>query len=516
MAITTTSEVQARVAMPESSVNTDRWWKSPNLRQLNLLLIIPMLSIFTQGFDGSMMNGLQSVEPWREYFGEPKGSTLGLFNAAYPMGGIVAIPFLSFVSDTFGRRSALGLGASVCVIGASLQSAAQNLPMFVISRGVLGFGAVFIGSSGAPLITELAHPAHRATATALFNTSYSLGSIVAAWVTFGTFRIASSAAWRIPSGIQGLPSVIQLLGLWFVPESPRWLISKDRNEEALRILAKYHAEGNEEDALVQFEYNEILNALSYERSIDRHSWVQNYLEFVRTKGNRKRLFILLWCACISQMSGNAFISYYLAPVLTSVGLTTSLKQTLINATQQMLSWFSALYFATLPQKLGRRTLFLASLSAIFVCLVSITTGSAVFAKDQNNKAAGGAVVAFLYIFSPSYNLGLNGNLGLYITEILPFNLRMRGQALYQLFATCFTLLSTYAIPVGLDDLAWKLYTIFIPWVVIEVAVIYFVFPETKGPSLEEIAVIFDGKDADASPVGNKLDDVERAEVEHKI
>ncbi|KAM5356762.1 hypothetical protein ACJ41O_003408 [Fusarium nematophilum] len=224
--------------------------------------------------------------------------------------------------------------------------------MFVISRGILGFGAVFIGASGAPLITELAHPAHRATATALFNTSYALGSIVVAWVTFGTFRITSSAAWRIPSGLQGLPSVIQLLGLYFVPESPRWLISKDRTSEALDTLAKYHAEGNKEDALVQFEYREILNALA-------------------TKGNRKRLFILLWRACINQMSGIAFVSYYLAPALTSVGLTSSLEQTLINATQQMLSWFSALYFATLPQKLGRRTLFLVSLGAIFVCLVSI-------------------------------------------------------------------------------------------------------------------------------------------------
>lgn len=461
-----------------------------------------------------MMNGLQSVEPWRDYFGAPKGSTLGLFNAAYPMGGICAIPFISYVSDTFGRRSGIGLGASVCVVGASLQAAAQNLPMFVVSRGILGFGAVFIGASGAPLITELAHPAHRATATALFNTSYALGSIVAAWVTFGTFRIASSAAWRIPSGLQGLPSVIQLLGLYFVPESPRWLISKDRNEEALETLAKYHAEGNKDDALVQFEYNEILDALVYERSIDRNSWIKNYLEFTRTKGNRKRLFILLWCACINQMSGNAFVSYYLAPILSSVGLTSSLEQTLINATQQMLSWFSALYFAPLPQKLGRRTLFLASLGAIFVCLVSITAGSAVFEGNPNNKVAGGAVVAFLYLFSPSYNLGLNGNLGLYITEILPFSLRMRGQALYQLFATCFTLLSTYAIPVGLDNLAWKMYTIFVPWVVIEWLVIFFVYPETKGPSLEEIAFIFDGPDSRVSTVG-KLD-IERAEVEHKI
>jgi len=85
-----------------------------------------------------MMNGLQAVKPWRDYFGEPKGATLGLFNAAYPIGGIVAIPFISFVSDTFGRRAGLALGASLCILGATLQSAAQNLPMFVVARGILG------------------------------------------------------------------------------------------------------------------------------------------------------------------------------------------------------------------------------------------------------------------------------------------------------------------------------------------------------------------------------------------
>ncbi|KAH6706411.1 lactose permease [Leptodontidium sp. MPI-SDFR-AT-0119] len=500
----------AASAMPESSVDVVHWWRQKNLRTLNLLLIFPLLSIFTQGYDGSMMNGLQAVESWRTYFGEPKGSTLGLFNAAYPIGGLCAIPFLSFVCDGFGRRVSLATGAAICCLGAALQAGAANLPMFVVARGILGCGTVFLGSSGAPLITEIAHPSQRTTATALFNTSYALGSIVAAWTTFGTFRIDGSAAWRIPSAIQGLPSIIQLCGLYFVPESPRWLISKDRSEEALAFLTKYHAEGRENDPMVQFEYNEIQDALAYERSIDRGSWIQNYVEFIRTAGNRKRLFILLWTACIAQLSGNAFVSYYLSPVLTSVGLTTSLEQTLINATQQMLSWVSALYFATLPQKIGRKPLFLGSLCCILICLIGITTGSAIFAKDSSNKAAGGAVVAFLYLFSPAYNLGLNGNLGLYITEILPFHLRMRGQACYQLFATSFTLLTTYAFPVGLQNMAWKFYLIWLPWVVVEFAIVWLVYPETKGPSLEEIAEIFDGPGG--SGVLNEKVDVEHAEI----
>lgn len=247
------------------------------------------------------MNGLQAVENWRSYFGEPKGATLGLFNAAYPIGGLVAIPFISFVCDGFGRRAGLALGGIICCIGAAIQSGAQNLEMFVIARGILGCGAVLLGSSGAPLITEIAHPAHRATATALFNTTYSLGAIVAAWSTFGTFRIDGSASWRIPSALQGLPSLLQLLGLYLVPESPRWLISKDRSNEALAILAKYHAEGNEADALVQFEFNDIQEALQYERDNSKATWIESYLQFTRSPGNRKRLFILFWSACFAQV-----------------------------------------------------------------------------------------------------------------------------------------------------------------------------------------------------------------------
>ncbi|KAH8901726.1 general substrate transporter [Thozetella sp. PMI_491] len=467
---------------------TQKWWTHRNLRTLNLWMLIPLLSIFAQGFDGSMMNGLQSVSNWQSYFGSPKGGVLGIFNAAYPLGGIAGVFLISPAADRWGRRIGLALGASLCCLGAALQAGSINIAMFVISRVIIGAGSVVVAGVGAPYITEIAHPAQRSTATALFLTFYSLGSITAGWATFGTFRIDGDAAWRIPSALQGLPSVIQVLLVWFVPESPRWLVSKGRTADALDMLAKYHGEGNREDPLVRFEFNEITMTLETEKEDSRH----NILEFMSTPGNRKRTVIMVWAAICSQMSGNAFVSYYLSPILSSVGLTSDLEQTLINATSQMLSWFSALYFATLPEKVGRRTLFLWSLCCMWIVDIAITAGSAEFAKNNDNKAAGYAVVVFLYLFSPAYNLGFNGNLGLYIPEILPFHLRTRGLSLFYFVQFCFMILSNFAVPIGLENIHWRLYPIFVAWVMVECAGVYFLFPETKGPSLEEIAGIFDG------------------------
>lgn len=385
-----------------------------------------------------MMNGLQSVSHWQSYFNTPKGATLGIFNAAYPLGGLAGVFLITPVADRYGRRTGLATGAALCCIGAALQGGAVNIAMFVIARVVIGAGSVVVAGVGAPWVTEIAHPAQRSTVTALFLTFYSVGSIVAAWCTFGTFRIDGTASWRIPSTLQGLPSVIQVALVWFVPESPRWLVSRGRNQEALDMLVRYHGEGDGSDPVALFEYHEIMSAIEAEQEMGRPSFVGDLLEFAKTPGNRKRAFIMVWAAICSQMSGNAFVSYYLSPILSSVGLKSDLEQTLINATSQMLSWFSAVYFATLPAKLGRRTMFLGSIVAMWVVVIAITAGSAMFAKDNNNKAAGYSVVVFLYLFSPAYNFGFNGNLGLYIPEILPYRVRTRGLSFFYFVQFCFS------------------------------------------------------------------------------
>jgi MFS family permease len=113
------------------------------------------------------------------------------------------------------------VGLSILPIGAALQAAAVNLPMFIMSRFLLGFSTSFIAHPSPILITELAYPTHRAKVTSLYNTCFYLGAVLAAWTTYGTFRLPSSWSWRIPSLLQAALPLIQAAIMFWVPESPR-------------------------------------------------------------------------------------------------------------------------------------------------------------------------------------------------------------------------------------------------------------------------------------------------------
>lgn len=156
-----------------------------------------------------MMNSLQTLDYWRNYFGNPSGGLLGLLNAIQNLGNLAGLPFAPFLNDRYGRRWTLFLGCigeflyitpktvlvswdvleadrSVMLIATVIQSAAQNLGMFLVGRFLIGFGNSWASIAGPILLTELAFPTHRAPITSLYNSMWYLGSIVAAWTTFGT------------------------------------------------------------------------------------------------------------------------------------------------------------------------------------------------------------------------------------------------------------------------------------------------------------------------------------------
>jgi MFS family permease len=186
------------------------------------------------------------------------------------------------------------------ILGVVLQSLSVNFSMFVASRFFLGFGISISHGSSPLLITELVHPQHRAIFTTIYNTTWYVGSIIAAWTTYGTFKIPSNWSWRIPTVIMCAPSITQVLCVWFVPESPRFLIARGQSDKALATLGKVHGNGNVNDEVVQLEFQEVQETLRMEKEIEGNGWT----ELIKTKGNRHRLIILISAGCFSKTEEN--------------------------------------------------------------------------------------------------------------------------------------------------------------------------------------------------------------------
>ena len=111
-------------------------------------------------------------------------------------------------------------------------------------------------------------------------------------------------AWRIPSFLQVVPSLLQVSFIWFLPESPRWLISKGRRDEAYTILVKYHAEGDEGSEFVKAEYTQIEETLEEEMKNAKMSWKEAF----STAGMRKRVIIAASLGLFTRWSGYGLIS----------------------------------------------------------------------------------------------------------------------------------------------------------------------------------------------------------------
>jgi MFS family permease len=306
------------------------------------------------------------------------------------------------------------------VLGVLLQTLGFVYGMFVAARFFIGFGVAIAHGSSPLLITELVHPQHRAIYTTIYNTTWYIGSFVAAWLTFGTQHIKGSWAWRAPSLVQVFPSALQLIFIWFVPESPRWLISKGRNEKALRVLANAHAAGDENDEVVQIEYQEIRQTLKLEQEFEGNAWS----ELWRTPGNRHRLVILISLGFFSQWSGNGLVSYYIHTVLNQIGITSATTQLLINAVLQIVNIIVATGMCFFVDRIGRRTLFLIATAGMLGVFIVWTICSAEFAI-HGSKSSADAVVVMIFIYYIFYNTAWSGLLVGYAVEILPYNIRAK-------------------------------------------------------------------------------------------
>ncbi|KOS18592.1 Lactose permease [Escovopsis weberi] len=464
------------------------WWSYPGLRRLNLILLGCIVCDMTNGYDGSMLNGLQSLESWQDALGHPTGTRLGTISNGTRYGQLGALLVAAPLIQWLGPRRPITIGSLLLLVGVALQAGAQNYGMFVFARCLIGFGNTIQNTACPILASELAHPSQRTQIIGIQNTTGSLGQIMAAWITYGASFMAGSWSWRLPSLLQAASSVFQLVMSLFMPDSPRWLVYKGRNAEAYQILAKYHAEGDESSELLRCEMAEIEAAIEAEKAQALSSW----MGWFKTAANRYRLFIIVTSGFIIQWCGNALLSYYIHLVFNSIGVTQSKKQLLLNGGITISGFVWGNTWSLFIDKLGRRPMWLIGMSGMFLSFLLLTVFTGVNTGiNYENHALGRATIFTIFLFGVFYKMP-GCMLNSYVAEVAPFDLRAKAFVISSFGDAAANIFSGYTNPVGLAAIGWKYYIVWCCVLVSNFCVIYFFYPETKNLSLEEVAQLFDG------------------------
>ncbi|KAI1258324.1 hypothetical protein MGN70_001373 [Eutypa lata] len=422
---------------------------SPNMIKLYAIMGIGYLVSTLNGFDSSLMGSINAMKPYQETFGlNGAGSTTGIIFIIYNCGQIASFPFCGMIADGWGRRMCIFIGCLIVLVGTAIQGTANSIGQFIGGRFVLGFGASIASAAGPAYTVELAHPAYRGTMA---------GMQYPGWVDYVRYK------------------------------RPRWLIHHDRAEEALAIFAKYHGDGDPNSPLVQLQYQEIVEEYQLCRN-DNPWW--DFRELGNTKAARYRLAMVICMAFFGQWSGNNVVSYFMPEMIKTAGITDTSTQLLINAINPIFSMMGAVYGATLLDRLGRRTMMLAGLAGALVFYVMLT---AFTAQTANHPSLSYGTIVSIYLFGICFAWGFTPLQTLYAVECLENRTRAKGSGLNYLFLNVAMVVNTYGISVGMEAIGWKLYLVYIVWIMVEIVVIYFFFVETAGKTLEELGEIFEAK-----------------------
>lgn len=327
-----------------------RWMVASNLEKRSLLIAVNCiagLSIFffgnqppshcpppeatelthtPTGYDQGMMGGVNESPHYVHLmgFGHTDDTGAPVVTKTLLQGGIVAVYYLGtllgclvggFVGDRFGRITTIGVGAAWAILGAALQTSAQDADWMICSRLVNGVGTGILNAIVPTWASELADYSSRGAFIAMEFTLNIFGVVVAYWLAFGVSFIdegRSPFRWRFPIGFQLIPLIFLVLGCWVFPESPRWLCRVGRDEEALYILQRLRGTTGDEAGKAEAELSEIKDIVDLEnKEAKRNSYFHMFFGIGSGRLHTgRRVQLVVWLQILQCWSGIAGITMY--------------------------------------------------------------------------------------------------------------------------------------------------------------------------------------------------------------
>ncbi|KAJ3561907.1 hypothetical protein NPX13_g8766 [Xylaria arbuscula] len=469
----------------------DPW--GPGYIRLYILAATIFLCSTMSGFDSSLMGSINALPNYTEYFGLPANgnASTGIVFAIFQVGQIGGALFVWLI-DWYGRIWHIFFGCLGVVIGTIVTGTATNLATFIGGRFLLSFFATLTTTAAPLYLVEMSPASARATIAGTFNTFYYVGSILATSSVYGCHKYLADQGdldWRIPIWLQAVCAGLVLLVIKFFPESPRYLILIDKHEEARRIITKYHANGDPNHPIVDFEMKEMLNSIHV---TSKATWKDLFdlKVLVETRSSRYRLCLNMTFSWFAQFSGNNIISYYLPVMLDAVGVTDTNTKLILNIVYAIIGWVFSTAGARLHDIIGRRKMLMGSTSGMAVCLALVAAGSA-GKIEYNNNAAAALSIVFIFVFGAVFSGAFTPMQPVYPAEVVSNRMRAKAMGAYKITSGAAGFLNTFVTPIALSSIGYWFYVFFVFWDTFEFAFIYYFFVETKGLTLEQLDVIFE-------------------------
>ncbi|KAJ5938726.1 hypothetical protein N7466_001860, partial [Penicillium verhagenii] len=487
------------------------------------------------GYDQGVISGVITMESFGARFPRVfsdsgfKGWFVSTLLLAAWLGSLINGP----ISDRVGRKVSMNLAVIVFVIGSAIQCAAVTIPMLFVGRAIAGL-AIGMLTMVVPLyISEVSIPEIRGGLVVVQQLSVTIGILISYWLDYGTNYIGgtrcapnipytggtttspsfdpyqdvpsggctgqSEASWRLPLALQIVPAITLGIGMLFFPDSPRWLLMKERDDDSLAALSRLRRQSID-DPVLQNEYLEIKASIMLEKSFAKEHFpnlsgfklhIAQYISLLTNWARFRRLAIGCTVMFFQQFMGCNAMIYYAPTIFAQLGLsgnTTSLLATGVYGIVNCLSTLPALFFI---DRVGRRPLLMAGATGTCISL-AIVGGilGGYGASLPDHKAAGWVGIAFIYIYDINFSYSFAP-----IGWVLPseiFNLSIRAKAMS--ITTSATWMCNFIIglvtPEMLDSITYGTYIFFAVFCLLALAFTFFCIPETRGKTLEDMDLIF--------------------------
>ncbi|WP_316667572.1 sugar porter family MFS transporter [uncultured Propionibacterium sp.] len=437
--------------------------------------IVAALGGLVFGFDTAVISGTTTS---LERVFNLSSSGLGFTVAMATIGTIVGALFSGNLADRYGRKIMLYSIGGLYIIG-SLGSAftpAGAHGVFLVFRFLGGIG-VGMSSVCAPIYTaEIAPAAHRGRLVGLVQGNVVLGILLAYLSNYIIRLIApEDVAWRWMLGVMAVPAIVFFVLLLGVPETPRWLMSQGRQEQAVAISRRLCSTQEESDEQIA----EIRAQLAEEAE----------LRSVRVKFFSKRyrkVILMAFCiAMFNQMSGVNAILYYAPVVIQEAGASEN-SSYLMSVAVGLMNLIATMAALTVIDRIGRRALMIVGSIGYLVSL-GFLAGVMYGFSGHFNTASSMLVLIGLLVFIAAHAFGQGSVIWVFISEIFPNRVRGRGQSLGSMTHWSFAAITTYAFPPVIDSLGGGVaFTIFFVFMCGQLLWVLKVMPETKGVPLEDM------------------------------